>query len=448
MKQILVFGAGLVAPPLVEYLLAVPDFSVIVAAINETDAKKLVTGHPRGHAVAVDVNDASAVSRMVADADVVVSLLPAPLTPLIAKAVVEHRKALFNTSYVSPGMQALDEAARERGVLLLCELGLDPGIDHMSAVKVVEQVKANAGTITHFSSCCGGLPAVESNTNPWGYKFSWSPRGVVVAGKSPARYLRDGATVEIPGPELFEHAWPYVVENAPGPFEIYPNRDSLSYVEKYGLQGVRNMFRGTIRYLGWCATMRAASRLGLLDADVKSWPEGTRYCDVTTHRIPASDASAVERVAEFVGIDRDSEVMARLEWAGLLSDRPLDSHSFAPVDFFADRLLRLMTYKPGERDLVVLRHEIAAVYESGLHEHITATLVDRGIPYGHSSMARTVSLPAAIATRLYAQGHLDLTGLQIPVYRDVYGPVLAELAHLGIRIKEVQRAFYPGPFDE
>ena len=448
MKQILVFGAGLVAPPLVEYLLAVPDFSVIVAAIEESEAKKLVTGHPRGHAVTVDVNDAKTVSRMVADADVVVSLLPAPLTPLVAKAVVDHKKALINTSYVSPQMQALDEAARERGVLLLCEIGLDPGIDHMSAVKVVDQINANGGTITHFSSSCGGLPAVESNTNPWGYKFSWSPRGVLVAGKSPARYLREGKTIEIPGPELFEHAWPYVVENALGPFEIYPNRDSLSYIEKYRLHGVNNMFRGTIRYLGWCATMRAASRLGLLDSNVGTWPEGTRYCDVTAQRVPAGAASLVDRLAEFVGIDRDSEVIARLEWAGLLSDRPLDSQSFAPVDFFADRLLRLMTYKPGERDLVVLRHEIAAVYESGLHERITATLVDRGIPYGHSSMARTVSLPAAIATRLYAQGHLDLTGLQIPVARDVYGPVLSELAHLGIRIKEVQRSYYPGPFDE
>ena len=193
--------------------------------------------------------------------------------------------------------------------------------------------------------------------------------------------------------------------------------------------------------------MFAAARLGLLDADVSTWPEGTRFADVTARLVPDGLEPRTDRVAEFIGAERDSEVMARLEWAGLLSDRRLDVTTFAPVDFFADRLLRLMTYKPGERDLVVMRHEIAAVYESGLRENITAILVNRGIPYGHSSMARTVSLPAAIATRLYVQGNLDLTGLRLPVYRDIYDPVLGELAHLGIRIHEVQRSSYPGPFE-
>jgi saccharopine dehydrogenase-like NADP-dependent oxidoreductase len=447
MKQILIVGAGLVSPPLIEYLLAVPDFAVTVAALNHSDAERLVGSHPRGRSVALDVQDAKAVDKLVSAADVVVSLLPAPLTPIVARAVLDHRKSLINTSYVSPEMWELDDEARRRGVLLLCEIGLDPGIDHMSAAQVIDRVQANAGTITHFSSSCGGLPAVESNTNPWGYKFSWSPRGVVLAGKNGARYLREGNIIEIPGPELFSHPWPYIVENAPGPFEIYPNRDATSYIDKYHLTGIRNMFRGTIRYHGWCRTMRVASDLGLLDTDTRSWPERTRFVDVTMQRIPQGTGSNADRIADFVQIERDGEVMARLEWAGLLSDRLLPNASFAPVDFFADRLLRLMAYKPGERDLVVLRHELAVVYETGLHEQITASLVDRGIPYGHSSMARTVSLPAAIATRLQAQGFLDLVGVQVPVSREIYGPVLSELAHLGIAIDEVHRAYYPGPFD-
>lgn len=447
MKKILVFGAGLVSPPLIEYLLAVPDFAILVAALNEEDARRVIKGHPRGQSVLVDVQDADAVDHLVRDADVVVSLLPFVLNPRIARAAIDNRKPMINTSYVSPEMAALDDPARRAGVLILCEIGLDPGIDHMSAVQVIQRVKAGAGTVTHFSSCCGGLPAIESNTNPWGYKFSWSPRGVVLAGRNSARYLRDGKLVEIPGEDLFSHAWPYAVENAPGPFEIYPNRDSLSYVEKYGLHGIGNMFRGTIRYLGWCRTMRAATRLGLLETEVRSWPSGSRFLDVTMHRVPQGPGTNVARLADFLQEETDGEVMARLEWAGLLSDRQIVETSFAPVDFFANRLLGLMAYKPGERDLVVLRHEISARYDTGLREQVTATLVDRGIPYGHSSMARTVSLPAAIATRLIAQGNLDMIGVQVPVLREIYGPVLAELSHLGITVRETRRAFFPGPFD-
>ena len=225
MKQVVVFGAGHVAAPLIEYLLALGEAKVVVAALNLKDAQRIVGDHPRGVVVGLDVNDEARVDKLVADADVVVSLLPYVLNPRIAAPVVRHGKPMVNTSYVSPAMREFDEPAKKTGAVLLCEMGLDPGIDHMSAMAMIDRVKGKGGQPVSFSSSCGGLPSIESNTNPWGYKFSWSPRGVVLAATNAARYLRDGHVVDISGGELFATLWPFVVDGAMGPFELYANRD-------------------------------------------------------------------------------------------------------------------------------------------------------------------------------------------------------------------------------
>ena len=448
MKSVIVFGAGRVASPLVHYLLDQPGYAVTVAALAKQEADVLVKDRPHGRAVEVDVLDVKAVEDLVASSDIVVSLLPAPMTPIVARVAIAHKKSLINTSYVSAEMRALDDDAKRAGVLMLCEIGLDPGIDHMSAVQMIDSVKAAGGRITSFNSCCGGLPAREFNTNPWGYKFSWSPRGVLTAARSDAKYLRNGELIEIDGPDLFSHAWSYLVENEPGPFEIYPNRDSLGYIPLYGLEGVESMFRGTVRYPGWCELMKTMADLGLLDTDVRSWPADVTYAGVTTAKLPPGPGSAIERVAAHLDVDPNGKILARLEWAGLLSDRQLNKPAIAPIDFLTERLQPLMFFGPGEIDLVVLRHEFLATYPGGRREQIVTTLVDKGKPYGDSSMSRTVSLPAAIAARISLEGGLaSLTGVHIPVSQAIYRPVLAELEHLGIAFHEHRRSYYPGPLD-
>lgn len=447
MKQVVLFGSGLVAPPLIRYLLGLSDVRLIVAALNESDARRLVAGHSHARVMELDVNDAATVDKLVSEADAVVSLLPYVLNPLIAKPVVEHGKPLINSSYVSDDMRALDEAAKRNGALLLCEMGLDPGIDHMSAARMVQRVRDKGGKPVSFSSSCGGFPAIESNTNPWGYKFSWSPRGVVLAGRNSARYLRDGAVVDIAGGELFEQVWPFIVEQVPGKFELYANRNSLEYIDVYGLEGVKNMFRGTIRYAGWCETLRAVAKLGLLDTQSRLWPNGTRFVDVTMHRVPSKNGSAAQRLADFIGVEPDSELMGRLQWVGLLADRQVSVQEFSPLDFLAERLLSMMRYKASERDLVVMVHELESVYEDGRKERITSTLIEHGQAYGHSAMSRTVGLTAAIATRLVVQGKLDLTGVQRPIIREIYDPVLDELEAHGIAMKDTYTTLAPTPFD-
>ena len=445
MKNVLVFGAGLIARPLLRYMLTHFDVRVLVATLDAARGRELLGDHPRGRVITADATDLAQTVPLVAEADAVVSLLPAELNPGVARLCLAAGKPMVNTSYASAEMWALDREAQDRGVLLLNETGLDPGIDHMSAVELVRRVKSVGGTVTHFSSCCGGFPASDANTNPWGYKFSWSPRAVILAGRRPARFLRGGQVVDVPGPELFAHSWPYEVEGQ-GIFEIYPNRDTTRYLESYGLESATGAMRGTVRYPGWCATMKAAADLGLFDIESREWPAGTTYGEFLTRLLPSGTGSLPDRVAEFLGISPDSEVVARLEWAGLFSDRTLPETVASPLDVFGNRLTRLMMYRPGERDMVALRHLLTVTYPDGSREEIRSLLVRTGEPWGDSAMARCVSLPAAIATRLILAGGFSAVGVQIPVLREMYEPILEELEERGIAMEERHFRTLPGPF--
>ncbi|HPR63725.1 MAG TPA: saccharopine dehydrogenase C-terminal domain-containing protein [Thermoanaerobaculia bacterium] len=447
MKNVLVLGAGLVARPLLRYLLAHYEHRVLVATLDVPRAQILMGEHPRGSIIHHDVSDIQKTTPLLAESDVVVSLLPAELNVPIAKLAISLRKPMINTSYASPEMWALDEEARRGGVLILNEIGLDPGIDHMSAVAKVKEIKFGGGKVTSFLSCCGGFPAQDANTNPWGYKFSWNPRGVLKAGLQPARYLRSNEAVEIDGGGIvFDYCWPLEFPEL-GVFEIYPNRDSLKYVSLYHLEGVNGMFRGTLRYPGWCATMRAIRDLGLFDAEEVEWPEGTTYRDVATRKLQGNGGHLSARLARFLDISPDSEEMARLEWVGLFSDRPIESRKSSPLDIFLNRMQALMMYRPGERDLVALQHVFHVAYPDGSREEIRSSLVKTGEPWGDTAMSRTVSLPAAIATRLILDEGVMAEGVQVPVLREIYEPVLKELETYGIRMEETRVKTFRSPLD-
>lgn len=434
-KKVLVLGAGLVTRPLVRYLLNVPDFEVAVASRTVSKAEALIAGHPRGRALAVDVDDEVAVEALIRQSDLAISMLPYVYHPRVAALCVKHKKHMVTTSYVKEAMRALDGPAQEAGVLLLNEIGVDPGIDHMSAMKVIHDVETRGGRIASFVSWCGGLPAPEANDNPFGYKFSWSPKGVLLAGKNPARFQRDGQIVEIPGEELFDHYWPVYI-NGLGEFEGYPNRDSLPYAETYHIRPTGWMFRGTLRNVGWCATLKRIVGLGLLDD--RPWPElPATFRQFTARLLDLSpEADLVGYLAGQWGLPRDARPITNLAWLGLFSDEPLPAGKVTPLDILTARMEALMAYKPGERDMLIMQHEFQAHFPDH-REAITATMIDYGIPYGDTSMSRTVGLPPAIATRMILHGELaGLVGVQIPVIPEIYEPVLAELAGLGIGLSE------------
>nr|HID14044.1 saccharopine dehydrogenase [Anaerolineae bacterium] len=435
MKHVLVLGAGLVARPLVRYLLDQPEYHVTVASRTVSKAEALVGDHPRGKAVAFDITrDREALSSLVAEADLAVSLLPYIYHVQVAEQCVRHRKPLVTTSYVSDGMRALDGAAREAGVILLNEIGLDPGIDHMAAMRVIHRVHDAGGEVKSFRSYCGGLPAPDANDNPLGYKFSWSPRGVVLAGRNDARYLENGHIVEIPNARLFATHYVTWVEGL-GDFEAYPNRDSLSYIERYTIPETDTMYRGTLRNLGWCDVMQKLNELGYFSLDERPDLPGKTFQQVMAELIGEEDVVNLKTdLAAFLNLSPNSGVMMALEWLGLLEDAPV-SDKTTLLDILADQMLLRMPYREGERDMVVLVHEFTAAYPDR-RERITSTLIDFGIPGGDTAMARTVGLPAAIGARLVLEGKINLTGVHIPVLPEIYEPVLGELEQLGIACVE------------
>ncbi len=435
MHKVLVLGAGLVSRPIVRYFLNNDGFELTVATLNVEDAKESIGDRTDAVATAIDVTDIAQVERCVESADLVISLVPFHLHADVARVAVAKRVNLVTTSYVSPAMRELDGAARNAGVVLLNECGLDPGLDHMSAMRVIDRVHEAGGKIVSFESCTGGLPAPEAADNPWHYKFSWSPRGALVAGTHAARYLADGAVREVPGPELFDHFWPYEVHGV-GRFEVYPNRDSMPYCETYGLHDVDSMLRGTIRYPGWSRTMKAVADLGLLALEPCEWPAGATYADMTTVALNDGSGSPRERVARHLELPADDDVLECLAWAGLFDDEPLGQTHAAPIDLVVKHFEQRMRYAPGERDMVVMQHDFGVILANGRHERQQSQLIAYGDPGGFSATSRTVSWPAAIASRLILDGRLKLTGVQIPTAPEIYAPILEQLESMGIVFRE------------
>ena len=434
MKNVLVLGAGLVSRPLVRYLLNVPEFKVTVASRTVSKAVKLIDGHPQGNAIELNVKNDAQLEELVKNCDLAISLLPYTFHVKVAGYCIKHKKYMVTTSYISDAMKALDQDAKNAGILILNEIGVDPGIDHMSAMRIIHNVENNGGKVISFRSYCGGLPAPEANDNPYGYKFSWSPRGVLMAGRNDAKYLKDGKIVEIEGKNLFRNHWSLNIEGEPE-FETYPNRNSLPYIETYGLKDAKTMFRGTIRNIGWCDTLICIARLGVLDDTERDNLAGLSYDDLTRRLVNASDKmSTREATKTFLGDDVSEKVLDHLEWLGFFSNDKLpDEPTY--LDIMTARFLEKMPYKDGERDMIVLYHDFLAEWPNK-KQRITSTLVDFGIPHDDSSMARTVSLPAAIATRLILQGKITVTGVHAPVLPDIYNPVLDELETMNIVCKE------------
>lgn len=431
MSDVLLLGAGLVSSPIVRYFLDSTDRHVTVASLYLEDAQKLVAGHERGTPLAIDVSDDSQLAPLVADAKVVVSLVPYSLHPRVARFCLAHKTPLVTASYVSPEIREMDRDAKDAGVLLLNEMGFDPGLDHMSAMQLIESVRDNGGTIVGFQSCAGGIPSTGSRSNPWNYKFSWSPRGVLMAGLETARYLRNGEVVEQRSPEHFAKPFAYTVENL-GRFEMYPNRDSVKYIETYQLQGVRDMLRGTIRYPGWCETMHALIRLGWISMEELDWSGKTTYADWCASKLPPGIGSLEERTARRLGVGPDSPVVRRFAWAGFFDDEAIPAGRSTSLDHFADRMHSRMSYGPNDRDMVILRHEIHAEWPDRPASRMVSLLVAHGRPGGESAMARLVSLPAAVGADLILKGRISVSGVQVPTRPEVYLPVLAQLEEMGI----------------
>jgi saccharopine dehydrogenase (NADP+, L-glutamate forming)/spermidine synthase len=434
-KRILILGAGHVAPPLIKYLLQQPELEVTVASQQfSSQSMDLLSEIP--HRVELDVQDDEQLSRLLSTVDVTVSLLPFTFHPHVAHHCLRHSSHLVTTSYVSQDMQNLDVKAKEAGLVFLNEAGLDPGIDHMSAMALIDAIHDGQGTVKSFESCCGGLPAPESNDNPLGYKFSWSPRGVLMATKNPARFRRHNHLIEVPSQDLFKHIRPREI-NGVGELEMYPNRDSMVYKDLYRLKESETLFRGTLRYPGWCQTMNFLTQMGFLDETLISDAGIKTYRQLTGHLLGlATEDDPEKAILKRFNIDTSLRLWECLRWLGILEDKPLFSYPVSPLQALTDIMLERMAYRPGERDMIVLQHDIIYAKPAEKDQHIRSLLVLTGEAGKESAMARTVGLPAAVAAHLIALGEINIPGVLIPTEKAIYKPILNKLRPLGITFKE------------
>jgi saccharopine dehydrogenase (NADP+, L-glutamate forming) len=434
-KRILVLGSGMVSRPGVAYLLGQQNLTVTVASNELTVAQKLVQGHKNGTALFIDVKEEEKLETLIKSHDIVISLLPWVFHVVVARLCVKHNKSMATSSYASQAMRNLDPEARKKGLLFLNEMGADPGVDHMSAMKVIDGIAGEGGKVLGFYSFCGGLPAPGHNGNPFRYKFSWSPQGVLLASKNSARFLENGKEINIDGNDLFLH---YRIEEVEGlgTFEVYPNRDSLPYKDLYHLKDARTVMRGTYRYPGWCATLKKIVDLGLVDQTPVKALEGVTYKQMMANRVGAVPGEDVlEKTAAKCGLAKDDPVIKRLEWLGLFSAEPVpgyDNH----LDILSHLMQRKLAYREGEKDMLLLKHTFIVENKDKSKDRITSTLIEYGTPGGDTSMARAVSLPLAIGVKLMAAGKIPLTGVRIPNEKEIYVPVLNELGQLGIELAE------------
>lgn len=440
MHKVLILGAGRVAGPLVRYLLDRGVFVTLADQFKER-ADDLIKTHPNGISIAWQGDDQETLGRLISEHDLTVSFLPYLFHVNVAKQCIESGKNMVTTSYVKPEMKALDAAARIAGITILNEMGLDPGIDHMSAIKIIDQIHEKGGKVDEFYSLCGALPAPESANNPFKYKFSWSPRGVLMAGNSDAEYLKNGEVIHIPGLELFKQVF-YLDLPGIGKMEVYPNRNSIDYIDIYKIPEAKTMLRGTIRHPGWCEIQDAMKSLGLLLCKRVNM-ENMTFAQLTGSFIGQPEGQNIkEKVAAYLDLDPDSIPIAAMEWLGLFSSEPVNRQEDDPFEVIADRMIQKMELAPEDRDMVVMQHIFKASYPDGKKEMIKSRMLDYGNLKTETSIARTVALPAAIGVMMILEGKISARGVQRPVIPEIYLPVLKDLEHLNIRLVEEHGLLY------
>ncbi len=437
MKTVVVFGSGHVARPAIRTLLET-GHRVLVATDRPEAARAMIAGFPHGEVVEADATDAKAVRAQVRRGDLTISLLPVAFHVLVAEACLQEGRHFVTTSYVSEEMRALDGAARRAGILLLNEIGADPGIDHMQAMRMIHGVRERGGRVTGLYSVCGGLPAPETNDNPFGYKISWSTRGVALAGKRTARYLEGGEVVHVGPYRIFDSPREVEIDGL-GMMESYANGDSIRFIDEYDLDGVSRMFRGSLRWPGWCSTWAALSHLGWVDDAPDAALVASTFADEMRRAAGAAPGVAArEAAAHALQLPVDHDILVRMDWLGLFAEEPTPEGAQSRLDLLVDRMDARLRYEEGERDMLVLYHEIEFEDGEGRPGKLCSSMIEYGILGEDTAMARTVGIPAGHAARRILDGTISLTGVRIPVIPEIYQPILADLAGDGI-VETIER---------
>lgn len=434
MQKVLILGAGMVVKPIVTYLLE-KKYQVTVATRTRSKAEDMIAGHKNGKAVAWTVDQPDELEQMIREHDLTVSLLPWVHHIMVARQCIAYKKNMITTSYVKPEMKALHEQAVDAGIIILNELGLDPGIDHMGAMRIIDHVHQKGGKIEEFYSICGALPAPEVANNPFRYKFSWSPKGVVMAGNNDGKYLRYGKIVEVPTEDLFKNPLRVDFPDV-GKLEVYPNRDSLPYIELYGIPETQTMMRGTFRHPGWCESIDAMKALNLITSDTYDFT-GRTYADMVAMLIGETHSENIrQKAAAFLKMDPHAYALDAIQWLGLFEPRPMDRQLDTPFEITSDLMIEKMKLGKTERDMVAMQHIFLVSYPDGSKEVIKSSMLDFGTMATDTAVARTVALPAAVGVEMILKGEIQEKGVHIPVIPGIYNPILDKLEEMDIKMVE------------
>jgi len=431
MTKILIIGAGRSAISLIEYLLknaALYHWEITVSDVDIKLAQEKVAGFSHATAISFDIRNEEQRKLVIRQHDMVISMLPAFMHGDVARDCVELGKHMATASYVSADMKALDKEAISKNILLLNECGLDPGLDHASAMKLIDEIKTKGGEVHSFKSYCGGLVAPESNDNPWGYKFSWNPRNVILAGQGTAQYLEDGEIKFIPYNRLYTQT--DVIEMAGyGKFDAYANRDSISYADIYGIKNIKTMLRGTLRQYGYCKAWNVFIKMGLTD-DTSKITNATNlnYTSLLASFLPPAKGTLKERMKNFMGTAWDTEIEGMMEYLELFSNKPITLAEGSPAQLLQALLEEKWKLKTGDKDMIVMQHQFEYTLPgSAILNRLESSLVVVGKDENHTAMALTVGLPLAITVKNFLTGKFNLSGVQIPIKKEIYEPMLKEL---------------------
>ena len=438
MKRILILGAGYTVKPMVDYFIDGCKYQVVLATQTVSKAEKeIILGRPLGSAISWTLDKVEVLDSQVRDADLVIAMVPRFCHRVAAELCLKHSKTMLTADYMHSGISAFNEQAKRRDVLILTELGEDPGLDNMCAKQMIDELKAEGGKIISLTSYGAGLPSFEHNRNPFGYKFSWDPKGLMRSAVAPAAYLVKGKRIDVP--LKFEHSKLIDVYGI-GTFECYPNNDSSRYLSIFGLDKKISLFKGLLRFPGWCSTLACFLKLKCIENTVETDLENTTYAQFMARLVSVKTAKNIkDDVAAFLKIDINDDIIKRMNWLGIFDNVQIPLKRGNNSDVLIDLMLKKMSYAPHERDMIIVHNEVVVEYANRRDKLISSMLVE-GTPGGPSAMAGAVALPIAIAARLILEGKVTRSGVCTPATADLYKPILEEMSTLGFSFNRTRLA--------
>ncbi len=433
MRKVAVLGAGYVVKPMIDYFIDSCKYEAIVATRTVSKAEKIIAGRSLGTPISWTIDQVDALEKIILDVDIVIVMIPRSCHAVVAKLCLKHKTPMITTDFKHPGIACFDEEAKKQETLILTELGEDPGLDNMGLKQMIDEVHSEGGKITRIDSYGSGIPSFEHNRNPWGYKFSWDPNGLMRSAVSPATYQVNGKVIEVPA--KFEHHRLVDVHGI-GTFETYPSNDSTRYLKEFGLDENISIYKGLLRYIGYCNTMVNLLKIKLIENTEEKNFENTTYSQFIAELIGSSTTEDIKmKFTKSLNMDIKDDFVKKLDWLGLFDNIQISINSGTNSNLLVDLMLKKMAYKPHEKDMTIVHNEMIVEFSNRKEKRISSML-NEGIPNGDSAMARAVSLPPAIAAKLILEGKITSKGVCMPSTKEMYKPILDEMETFGFSFKK------------